>query len=434
MSRFLREAQYLARIRSRHVVGVYDFDVTPAGFPYIVMEWVEGTDLAGLIDRAGRGIEQPKVVGLMLDTCEGMMDAAEERIIHRDLKPSNILIDLEGRAMVADFGLARCFEEDQRPLTQNGGGFLGTPLYMAPEQADDPRNVDTRADIYSFGATFYHALAGIPPFSGPTHHSIAMKHRLERLVPLAQRCPGINPRVSELIEKCLAKSPDDRFQSFDEVRAHLLPAVEAPGPSSPAMEAWLSEIVSRYGMRREAYLNRRLQPGIPDVYYLPRGRILRIVCGDILEQRAEALVSSDNDHLTMNAGVSASIRSAAGESVYEEAKLHVPVHLGMAIATEAGRLPAKHVIHAVTNTLEGPLFLWPPPDIIKQVVSSCLQLASELHVRTLAMPLVGTGGGGFAEDVCLDTMFHALAAALWLELTSVQEATVVIYGGRTREP
>src|SRR5262245_50215605 len=113
----------------------------------------------------------------MQQTCKGMLAAAELGIIHRDLKPSNILIDRQGVARVADFGLARG-PAGLDDLSQ-AGTLLGTPYYVAPEQAEDPRGVDTRADVYSFGATFYHVLTGAPPFDGGTAFSILFKHKME---------------------------------------------------------------------------------------------------------------------------------------------------------------------------------------------------------------------------------------------------------------
>src|SRR6202011_67497 len=95
--------------------------------------------------------------------CEGMRVAAEQRIVHRDLKPANILLDERDNVRVSDFGLARSIQGEQ--LTQTDS-VMGTPYYMAPEQAEDPRGVDTRTDVYSFGATFYHVLTGQPPFRG----------------------------------------------------------------------------------------------------------------------------------------------------------------------------------------------------------------------------------------------------------------------------
>src|SRR6202012_5619315 len=116
---------------------------------------------------------------------------------------SNILIDAQGRARVADFGLARGVLAGGDPtLTM---GVMGNPFYMAPEQAEDPKGVDTRADIYSFGATFYHALTGGPPFEGETAFSIFFKHKTEPLISPRSRNPELSEQTSEFLERCLAK-------------------------------------------------------------------------------------------------------------------------------------------------------------------------------------------------------------------------------------
>src|SRR5262249_23985215 len=152
-----------------------------------------------------------RAVPWMLQVCEGMQAAADQGVVHRDLKPSNMLVDHQDQVHVADFGLARSAQVEQLTLL---GGPMGTPHYMAPEQAEDPHGVDARADIYSFGATFYHVLTGQPPFQGETSFAILFKHKMEPLVSPQARNPLLSTRVSECLERCLAKSPNQRFTNF----------------------------------------------------------------------------------------------------------------------------------------------------------------------------------------------------------------------------
>src|SRR5262249_41620688 len=154
--------------------------ILPNARPMLCMEWVEGTDLLKVIKAARGPIDEARVLRWMRETCAGMAAAAEQGIIHRDLKPSNILIDKAGRAKVADFGLAH--GPTNLGELSRSGDLMGTPYYMAPEQAEDPHGVDTRADVYSFGATFYHALTGSPPFEGHTAFTILYKHKTEPLI------------------------------------------------------------------------------------------------------------------------------------------------------------------------------------------------------------------------------------------------------------
>jgi serine/threonine protein kinase len=237
--RFLREARLLAKINSPHVVTVHDFEVLSDNYPVIIMEWIEGTNLSDLIALQGGALSEEKVVAWMRHTCEGMLAAAKHGIIHRDLKPSNLLIDVHSSLKVADFGLARGLATPDE-LSQSGG-VLGTPYYMAPEQADDPCSVDTRADIYSFGATFYHALTGKVPFAGATMFSILYKHKTEPLIPPQIHNPKLSENINKLLKRCLAKIPDDRFSSFSVVLDQLPPSSASSSQlTAPRLEVSVS--------------------------------------------------------------------------------------------------------------------------------------------------------------------------------------------------
>jgi O-acetyl-ADP-ribose deacetylase (regulator of RNase III)/tRNA A-37 threonylcarbamoyl transferase component Bud32 len=427
--RFLREARLLAQIHSPHVVTVHDCEVLPNGAPLLVMEWVEGTNLLSHIEARRGPLDESEVLPWMRQTSAGMAAAAALGIIHRDFKPSNVLVDNLGRARVADFGLARG-PEAQAELTLHGG-MMGTPYYMAPEQAENPRGVDSRADIYSYGATFYHALTGATPFEGETVFSVLFRHKTEPLIPPRARNPRLSEHLNGLLERCLAKSPNDRFESFHEVSRQL----DLPGQS--AWEDWpddgLAGYLARYQLRREVYLHRREELAEPDVYEFPGGRALKVLVGDMAEQRADALVSSEDGHLTMgetipNArGVAAALRRAAGPGYVAEARGNVPVRPGRVVVTSAGALPARFVFHGIT--LEGPVEdrVCPSRDLISEILAACFYHADTLFVKTMAFPLLGTGTGGFSPEVCLDTMFRFLARMLLRGLTSVREVRIILF-------
>ena len=428
--RFLREAKLLAQIRSPHVVTVHDCEVLPDGSPLLIMEWVEGNHLLGRIEANGGPLAEPDVLPWMRQTCAGMVAAATLGIIHRDFKPSNVLLDSFDQARVADFGLARG-PETQAELTLHGG-MMGTPYYMAPEQAENPRGVDSRADIYSFGATFYHALTGVRPFEGETVFTVLFRHKTEPLIPPRTRNPQLSEHLNEVLERCLAKSPNDRFQSFHEVSRQLDGL-----PDQSPWEDWpddaLASYQTRYQSRREVYLHCREELSEPDVYEFPGGRTLKVLVGNMAEQQADALVSSEDGHLTMgdttpNArGVAAALRAAAGPDYVAGARRYVPVRPGRVVVTPAGALPAKYVFHGIT--LEGPVEnrVCPSRDLISEILAACFYHADTLFVRTMAFPLLGTGTGGFAPEVCLDTMFRFLARMLLRGLTSVREVRIVLY-------
>src|SRR5262249_38693579 len=135
------------------------------------------------------------------------------------------------------------------------GSVMGTPFYMAPEQAEDPSGVDARADIYSFGATFYHVLTGEPPFNGPTSFSVMYQHKTEPVVAPGFPHPALSEKTCEILERCLAKSPADRFASFAELRKHLQPGSEQISAWLDSNDPELAEYVSDYLKRKPSYLD-----------------------------------------------------------------------------------------------------------------------------------------------------------------------------------
>ncbi len=432
--RFLQEARLLARIDSANVVHIHDFDVLPDGRPMLVMEWIDGSDLADHIrsgDVAGRVADEDDAIRWMRDTARGMLAAADKGVIHRDLKPSNIFIDGQSRARVLDFGLARDPLGGEASIV---GQVMGSPWYMAPEQAEDPRGVDTRADIYSFGATFYHVLTGRPAFDGPSWFSILQKHKAEPLTPPRTINPGLSQRTGEIIERCMAKSPGERFHSFAEVLNVIDPVMDTRSPWDAHDDADLNVHLTRYHSRRAGYIAATGGPGQAeplageDIYEFTGGRRLIILQGDIVRQEVAAIVSSDDEHLTMRSGVSRSIRMSAGDDVYHEAQRFVPVRAGRAVVTTAGVLHARFVFHGITlrgkGDGKGP---GPSRDLILEILASCIYHAETLHVDTIAFPLLATGNGGFSREICLDTLFRYLAKALLRGLSCIREARIVLY-------
>jgi serine/threonine protein kinase len=439
--RFVREGQLAAAIDHPHVVRVYDFDELPDGRVLLAMQWVSGGTLADRAKPDAPPVPEADAVRWMCDVCAGMQAAAERGVIHRDLKPSNVLIDEAGRARVADFGLAVTEHHD---LTASGA-LMGTPHYMAPEQAEDPRAADTRSDVYSFGATFYRVLTGRTPFEGPSHFSILFKHKTEPLVSPIAHNPSLSPRVAACLERCMAKNPTERFQSFREVVARLAPAAGAGAADPWAADADTSEVrrhLDHYRERRALYLAGAQLPE-PDRYDLPGGRVLSVGFGNLAETRVDALVSSDDEYLSMGgavsfaaqaasgrlpqlyAGVAGALCRAAGPGYAEAAQRLAPVRHGRAVVTPAGTLPARFVFHAVTISLKNRLL--PSRDIIHELLDSCLYHADTLDVHSIAFPLLGTGTGMLSREVCLDTMVRHLLRKLASGLTSVRDARIVIY-------
>jgi len=244
LARFRREALLAARLSHPNIVHVYDVGHAD-GQQYIVMEFVNGQSLAKVL---GDGpLDEPRALEIARDVAAALGHAHAQGIVHRDIKPSNILIGADGDVKLADLGIARVMEVQSDSLTQTGV-ILGTPEYMAPEQFESPRNADARSDIYSLGATLFHMLTGEPPFLGETPYAIMDKHLRADVPDPRQLNPRLSEAVSALLRKMMAKVPEERFQSADEVVAVICgltekavvgttagqPGCSAAGLSTPA--------------------------------------------------------------------------------------------------------------------------------------------------------------------------------------------------------
>lgn len=457
LDRFAREARLLAQINSPQVVAVYDFVPQVDGSGFLVMEWVDGTDLGRLIRMRQAPADEEEVLPWMRQTCQGMLAAEEQGIIHRDVKPSNILIDGRNRARVADFGLARGTAVFGDASTSNLA--MGTPFYMAPEQAEDAHRVDTRADIYSFGATFYHVLTGVPPFQGESPFSILFKAKTEPLMSPRQRNPLLTERTTAILERCLSKAPADRFSSFAELVAQLEACATESSPWAISRDPLLETHVQRYYQRRPTYLDAASKESIEDVYEFGNKRRLVILRGDLLQQSVNVLVNSCESFLSMDQGLSGVFQRFAGSEVEQELRRFAPARPGRVIVTGPGRLPVRFIFHAVTtgylptevSTERYQDWQYPTRDLITELVSQCLMHADTLFVRSMALPLLGTGfaqqtselpldplapwktppsvpaNGEFTHEACLDAMFQCLARTLSRGLTAVREVRIVLF-------
>ena len=271
-------------------------------------------------------------------------------------------------------------------------------------------------------------MTGHPPFHGETAFSILYKHKTEPLIPPRAWRPDLSEWTNEIIERCLAKAPRDRFPSFAEVIKHLRPSFSVSSPWTASDDTELTAYLARYEMRKASYLAERRAWNVDlDVYTFPRGQTLRIMHGDIVAQRVDAVVSSDACYLMMRSGVSAAIRGAAGEAVAVEAMRQAPVRPGRALVTSGGKLEARLVFHGVTVGVVKDQVVRPSRDLIAEIMASCFYHADSHDVRSIAFPLLGTGAQRFPRDVCLDTMFQFLARMFLRGLTSVREARIVLF-------
>jgi serine/threonine-protein kinase len=227
VQRFLREARAAVKIRSDHVARVSDVGELPDGSPYMVMEYLEGTDLAGwLRDRGPLPTEQ--AVDFVLQACEAIAEAHALGIVHRDLKPHNLfcLKRPDGRLSikVLDFGISKLTapRADSHDMTRTTA-VMGSPLYMSPEQMHRSKNVDARTDIWALGVILYELVAGRPPFVADAITELAIMIATQPAPTLAQAGRAAPRALERVIERCLEKDVAHRFQNVGDLAAALGP-------------------------------------------------------------------------------------------------------------------------------------------------------------------------------------------------------------------
>ena len=225
--RFLVEAALTAKLSHPNTVRIIDYGCTKDGLFYLAMEYLAGLTLDRVL--AHGGLSWRRVAAIALQVARALREAHDLGVVHRDLKPANIMVltadNDADHVKVLDFGLVKSFVEGRelegRAITQHGM-LMGSPPYMAPEQGDKNR-ADPRSDIYSLGIVMFEALTGKPPFTGNAPLEIILKH-VNQVVPPLRAPLGVEPipeAMVALVNKCLAKSPMDRFQSMDELIAGL---------------------------------------------------------------------------------------------------------------------------------------------------------------------------------------------------------------------
>ncbi|MFB8029119.1 protein kinase [Streptomyces sp. NPDC056465] len=217
-ARFTREAQSVAGLNHHAIVAVYDSGEDVVGgstVPYIVMELVEGNTIRDLLLEAEAPPPEQALI-IVSGVLEALAYSHQHGIVHRDIKPANVIITHSGAVKVMDFGIARALHGAQSTMTQTGM-VMGTPQYLSPEQALG-KAVDHRSDLYATGCLLYELLALRPPFTGETPLSVVYQHVQDMPVPPSQTAGSVPPELDGLVMRSLAKDPDDRFQSAEEMR------------------------------------------------------------------------------------------------------------------------------------------------------------------------------------------------------------------------
>ncbi len=231
VARFLREARAAAKVKGEHVCRVFDFGRLESGEPYIVMEYLEGTDLARRLEREGPQ-PVPRVVGWVVEVCHALAEAHALGIVHRDLKPANVFLatrsDGSSCAKVLDFGISKL--QATHSFTDTAT-MMGSPVYMSPEQMESSRDVDARSDLWSVGVMMYELLTGRPPFAADSILQLAVQVRDVEPPPFELVQPTVPAALARVITKCLAKKPDDRYAGVSDLVGALAPF--APSEVAP---------------------------------------------------------------------------------------------------------------------------------------------------------------------------------------------------------
>src|SRR5688572_17379773 len=233
LERFHREIQLVARLQNPHIVPVITAGEAD-GVPFFTMPFVEGRSLRELV-KAGTKVSVSDGVNILRDVATALAYAHERGIVHRDIKPDNVLLS-GGAAVVTDFGVAKAISSAREGTSAPGGsltqiGFsLGTPLYMAPEQAAADPSTDHRADIYSFGVMAYELFAGAPPFAGRAPAALLAAQMTETPPLLSVARPDAPVPLVDLVRRCLEKEADKRPQTAAELVRGLDQALVSSGP------------------------------------------------------------------------------------------------------------------------------------------------------------------------------------------------------------
>ena len=231
VERFAREARAAAKIDSEHVARVLDAGTTASGSPFLVMEYLEGCDLEELL-ALQKALPVPEVVDYVVQALSGLAHAHAASIVHRDLKPANLFLacrpDGSNVIKVLDFGISKTTRGKPEDKKLTGQHVLGSPVYMSPEQLRNAADIDARADIWSVGIVAYELLAGVPPFDGDGVGEIFAAILEKEPIPLVEKNPKIPREVSDIVARCLRRSPSERWDDVAQLARALAPFGSEP--------------------------------------------------------------------------------------------------------------------------------------------------------------------------------------------------------------
>ncbi len=234
LARFKLEAQASGLLEHKHIIDIHDYGITPDGFPYISMEYIEGESLADAIDQEG-SISRSRLLSIFDQVLDGLYHAHNQGVLHRDIKPANILLkknaDGTEDAKILDFGLAKfLYQKDSESSRITATGeVVGSPFYMSPEQCLG-KDLSPASDIYAIGVVLHEALTGVPVFIGKNPIEI-MQHHLHSEAHFPEDA-AVTPELQKLVLKCLLKDPKKRYQTAKELKEALAAIKESEAKAS----------------------------------------------------------------------------------------------------------------------------------------------------------------------------------------------------------
>jgi eukaryotic-like serine/threonine-protein kinase len=235
--RFMREARVVAQLGSEHVARVLDLGTLESGEPFLVMEFLEGRDLAAVIQNQGP-LPLDVAVDYILQACDAIAEAHSKGIIHRDLKPQNLFLTHRpgGRPLVKvlDFGIAKMHSGVEEASLTGTGDVLGSPVYMAPEQMRSSRDVSERVDVWALGVILYELITARTPFESDSTPGLCLMITQEPPRPMTELRPGLPFGLTTVVSRCLEKDPTRRFANASELASALSPFAPHPWTRAPA--------------------------------------------------------------------------------------------------------------------------------------------------------------------------------------------------------
>lgn len=248
--RFLVEARLVGRLSHQNLIQVFDVG-RHKNTLYYSMEFVDGETVEARLDRDG-AMKLPDALDVMFQVTRALQYLWSMDIVHRDVKPGNIMVTRGGVAKLGDFGFVKSSLES---VLSTEGEVLGTPDYISPEAAMGERDLDFRSDLYSLGVTLYHMLVGEPPFGG-TASDVMEAHIRKRAPSISKNSPGFNPAAVEIVDKLLAKDPNDRYQTFASMYEDLEALRDSLGPLEPSVRERMERSTGREASRIEGLIQR----------------------------------------------------------------------------------------------------------------------------------------------------------------------------------